>query len=205
MARQACQCLARHSEDGTSTTHPPLRITETNFTHMELRKAKKDMASGKSVCEGDVPIEVYKILASAVGTYLGEVLGLMNECLHNESLPTDWLTARVAMIFKKGDPARLENYRPICLTSVAYRVFANMIKQRLLDAGLDERLWKSQFRFQKQRCTEDAIYIARRHTELACAQRHGKVSLLALDWRKAFDSINVDRIVEALRQYGITS
>ena len=80
-----------------------------------------------------------------------------------------------------------------------------MIKQRFLDAGLDERIWKSQFGFRKKRNTEDAIYIARRHIELACAQRQGKVSLLALDWRKAFDSIDVERALDALRRYGITS
>ena len=79
-----------------------------------------------------------------------------------------------------------------------------MVKQRLLDAGLDERLWESQFGFRKKRSTEDAIYIARRHIELAKATRSGRLSVLALDWRKAFDSINVDCTLEALRRYGIT-
>ena len=55
------------------------------------------------------------------------------------------------MIFKKGDPAICDNYRPICLTMVAYRIYASMIKQILLDAGLDARLWKSQFLFRTGR------------------------------------------------------
>ena len=183
---------------------PSLPILETNFTHSELRKAINNMASGKSVCEGDVPIEVYKILAKGGGNYIEPLLSLMNECLQCETLPKEWLMARVAMIFKKGDPALMENYRPICLTAVAYRIFASMVKQRLLDAGLDERLWESQFGFRKKRSTEDAIYIARRHIELAKATRSGRLSVLALDWRKAFDSINVDCTLEALRRYGIT-
>ena len=85
------------------------------------------------------------------------------------------------MIFKKGDPALPEKYRPICLTPATYCVYASIIKQRLLDAGLDERLWRSQFGFRRGRSTQDAIYVARRHIELACAQRTGRVSLLALD------------------------
>ena len=143
--------------------------------------------------------------ANSQGQYLGPLLQLMNDCFQKYRLPRAWMTARVAMVFKKGDPALMENYRPICLTSVAYRLFTSMIKQRLLDAGLDDRRWKSQFGFRKKRCTEDAIYIARRHIEAACAQRDGRVSLLALDWQKAFDSINVDSALGALQRYGFTS
>ena len=117
-------------------------------------------------------------------------------------MPADWTTARVTTIFKKGDPALTENYRPICLTAVAYKVCATMVKQRLLDAGLDARLWKSQFSFRKGRCTGDAIYVAGRHVELALAQRGGTASLLALDWQKAFDSINVDSLLDGLRRFG---
>ena len=33
-------------------------------------------------------------------------------------LPTDWKTANVVPIFKKGDKSKAENYRPVSLTSV---------------------------------------------------------------------------------------
>ena len=127
----------------------------------------------------------------------------MNECFAQNRVPGPWLVARVAMIFEKGDPALSENYRPVCLTSVAYRIYASLLKQRLLDAGLDDRLWKSQYGFRRGRSTEDAIYIARRHIELACARRQGKVSLLALDWRRAFDSISVPSLLDSLRRFGL--
>lgn len=107
------------------------------------------------------------------------------------------------MISKRGEPSLSSNYRPICLTAVAYRVYASMIKQRVLDAGLDARLWRSQFGFRKARSTADAILIARRHTELACAQRSGQVSPLALDWAKAFNSVHVWRLHQCLQRFGI--
>ena len=47
------------------------------------------------------------------------------------------MKARAAMIFERVDPALMKNYGPICKTSVAYRLFASMVKQRLLNAGLD--------------------------------------------------------------------
>ena len=109
------------------------------------------------------------------------------------------------MVFKKGDPAILDNYRPICLTIVVYPIYASMVKQRLLDAGLDGRLWASQFGFRGGRSTEDAVYVARRKIEMALAARGGCISLLALDWSKAFDSINVASLLDALRRAGFSA
>ena len=107
------------------------------------------------------------------------------------------------MVFKKGDPSLAENHRPICLTVVAYRIHAWLLKQRLLDGGLDDRLWSSQFGFRKRRSTEDAIYVIRRRIELAHAQRNGQLHLLALDWKRAFDSVNISSLVALLHRFGI--
>ena len=35
------------------------------------------------------------------------------------------------------------------------------------------------------------------------AHRFGSVSLLALDWKKAFDRVSVASLIEALRRFGI--
>jgi hypothetical protein len=78
-----------------------------------------------------------------------------------------------------------------------------MLKQRLLDAGVEDALWRSQFGFRTGHGTEDAIFVARRRVEQARAQRNGKISLLALDWKKAFDSINVVSLIDALRRFGL--
>lgn len=118
-------------------------------------------------------------------------------------MPDEWATAAVTMVFKKGDPASCENYRPICLIIVAEKLMASMMKQRLLDAGVDALLWEQQFSCREKRSTEDAIFIARRRIELARAQRSGGVTLGALDRAKAFDSISTVGLLDALRRFGI--
>ena len=107
------------------------------------------------------------------------------------------------MIYKKGDPASCEHYRPISVLAIGYKIFASILKQRLLDAGVDKLLWHSQFGFRKHCSTSDAIFVARRRIEAACAHRSGGLSLLALDWRKAFDSLNVKCLLDALRRFGL--
>ena len=78
-----------------------------------------------------------------------------------------------------------------------------MVKQRILDGGADAAIWLTQFGFRTKSSTEEAIYIARRTIETALAQRGGSSKLLALDWAKAFDSVRVDCLLDALRRFGI--
>ena len=82
-------------------------------------------------------------------------------------------------------------------------MFAAMLKNRLVGGGVLGALWKTQFGFRPRYGTEDAIYIARRHVENACAARFGQIKLLALDWKKAFDSVHVDSLLDALRRFGL--
>ena len=159
------------------------------FQITELRSVISKLSSGKACKREDIPIECFKALADSAGPGLHRFLDLLNLCLGSCAVPEDWMQAEVALIFKKGDPALCDNYRPICLLAVVQKIFSALLKKRLLHAGLDARLWKSQFGFRRGRSTEDAIYIARRHIELAHARRSGRLSMMALDWKKAFDSI----------------
>ena len=175
------------------------------FSRSEFVKAIQNLKSGKSVRAGDVPIECFKALVVGSPALLEPLLDFCNSCLTSGVYPTDWLTARVTMIFKKGDPSTSENYRPICLLCITYKIVAAMLKQRLLDAGVDCKLWPSQFGFRAGRSTLDGIFVVRRLIEAACAHRSGQSSILALDWQKAFDSIHVDSLLDALRRFGIPS
>ena len=84
--------------------------------------------------------------------------------------------ANIASIFKKGDPAKLENYRPIALLQILYKILAALLKYRLVD-GVDPWLLKTQFGFRKKKSTAQAIFIARRLMDLA--ERQGtNISLI---------------------------
>ena len=69
--------------------------------------------------------------------------------------------ARIALIYKKGDTEKLENYRPIALLNTIYKLYASILKQRL-ETGLDAWLQKTQFGFRKNKSTAQAIHFIRR-------------------------------------------
>jgi hypothetical protein len=106
------------------------------------------------------------------------------------------------MIFKKGDPSSCDNYRPISLLQIGYKLFAIILLQRLRDAGAQEQIWPTQFGFKQKYGTTDALFIARRVIEEIWGMRDGKGVFLALDWAKVFDSISPDAMARALIRFG---
>ena len=181
----------------------PMPISCDSFVMPELRKAIGKMSSGKATKKDDIPIECFKALAAEGDEYLEWLLSFCNRCWESKSVPQSWSTASVALLYKKGPPGMCENYRPICLLTVAGKLLASMLKDRLVRGGADKHLWPSQFGFRAGRGTDDAICIARRRLETANAQRKGRLVCLALDWRKAFDSLSVPSLLDALRRFGL--
>ena len=108
----------------------------------------------------------------------------------------------MSAIYKKGPVDRCENYRPISLLDVGYKVIASLVRSRLVDGGAEKRLSQSQFGFRSGCSTQDAIFILRRQVETAWAQRGGKFLILALDWEKAFDTIDPAAMLCALERFG---
>ena len=74
-----------------------------------------------------------------------------------------------------------------------------------MSAGADKRIWGSQYRFRPKRGTEDALHCVRRAVERAWSDRGARLHLLALDWQKAFDSIDPSALLNALRRFGLPS
>ena len=62
-----------------------------------------------------------------------------------------------------------------------------------------------QYGFKAGRGTADAILLARRIIERVHQRTDGKILMLALGWKKAFDSISPERLLCSLRRFGIPS
>ncbi|KAK6736602.1 hypothetical protein RB195_019352 [Necator americanus] len=58
---------------------------------------------------------------------------IMSEC----KVPKQWKTSKTVLLYKKGDPHDIGNYRPICLLSVIYKLFTRVILNRI-EKALDE-------------------------------------------------------------------
>ena len=91
--------------------------------------------------------------------------------------------ADLAVIYKKGKTEQPENYRPIALLIIGYKLMASMIQKRLPEA-VDDRIDPAQFGFRKGKSTSQPIHIYKRVQEIHEEAGLELVTIL-LDWEKA--------------------
>jgi len=73
-----------------------------------------------------------------------------------------------------------------------------------IDAGIGFFISNTQYGFRQGKSTAQAIYLARRILDLS--EREGSnLSMILLDWEKAFDKIDHSRLLEALERLGVPS
>lgn len=181
---------------------PALEVNMELFSCLEVALAIKHLKKKRAYGPDEIPAEYWQAIAACPDNLIW-ITELCNKCLEQQAVPKDWQFSKVTALFKKGDVSNCENYRPISLLCVVYKVFATLLLTRLRDAGAESRLADSQFGFRRKRGTQDALFAVKRHIELAWAQRGGHAAFIALDWAKAFDSIAISGLQTALLRFGM--
>ena len=126
-----------------------------------------------------------------------------NKCWSQNEVPDIWHSSQVVCIFKKGSPEICENYRPISLLCVSYKIFASILLSRLKNAGAEEIIFPTQFGFRAKYGTREALFAARRMLEQVLEDKSSSAIFLALDWAQALDCICPPRLLVALKRFGI--
>ena len=159
-----------------------------------IRKMKRNKATGTD----NITTDWLKDLNSDNRRRL---LQMINAWWIKEVWPRKLEEARVAALYKKGDPECPENYRPLSLLNTLFKALAAMLKARI-EGAVDHCIGQEQFGFRKKRGTTQAIFVARRVQEFA--ERAGlRAQFVFLDWEKAFDKIEHEWLMAALDSYGL--
>ena len=128
-------------------------------------------------------------LGSRSAERFDELLRLCNHCWEDQNIPKSWRIAKVVLLFKKGDSSLPENYRPISLLPIGYKVLAALIHRRLLDGGVDQKIRETQYGCRPKRNCADALTLVKRIIDAAHEQRTESLCMIFLDWAKPFDRI----------------
>lgn len=168
-------------------------VTEKEI-ELVLAKMKNGKAGGKDKIVG----EMLKYGGKAVVQVL---CALYNYCLKLKTIPKEWKTSKVCLLFKKGDTKDLNNYRPISLLSVAYKILSKIIVRRISDV-LENNQPPEQAGFRSSYSTLDHILVVkeviRKSEEFTIP-----VIMCFVDYFKAFDSVFIHSVLEALEEQGI--
>jgi hypothetical protein len=131
---------------------------------------------------------------------------LATACLRLEHFPTQFRTAQVVVLRKPGKTIAQQQtagaYRPISLLSAMGKVIETAISQRIAAAAESQGLLpETQMGNRPERSTDLAIKLVVDATHTAW--RHGAVaSLLQLDIKGAFDTVNHTRLLHTLQHQG---
>ena len=79
---------------------------------------------------------------------------------NNEQLTQQWNEEIICPFNKKGGRLNCNNYRPITLLNIAYKIFAILLNRRLKE-NIENKLEDDQMGFHSNRSTIDNIFIIR--------------------------------------------
>ena len=122
---------------------------------------------------------------------------IFNESFHSGYIPAEWKLANVVPVFKKGDKNKVDNYRPISLTSLIMKAFEKCIRVELFDT-CKHLINSSQHGFLPEKsCTTQMVPFV---DDLAIGiQECSRTDVIYFDFAKAFDSVNHDIILHKLK------
>ena len=118
--------------------------------------------------------------------------------MEESKIPDIWKRANVTAIHKSGDKTNLENYRPISLTSVAYKLMERLILDKIVDHMTPHNLFSPyQHGFiPGKSCITQLLETLE---EITDAMDQGyDVDIIYLDYTKAFDKIPHKRLLKKL-------
>ena len=117
------------------------------------------------------------------------LLDIFSTSLRTSIIPSDWLSAHVVPIFKKGSRSSPNNYRPISLTSIVSKIFEHILYSQIA-THLDKNNFfnPAQHGFLKGRsCQSQLLLTVNDYANVI--NRAGQTDAIVLDFSKAFDSV----------------
>jgi len=143
-----------------------------------------------------VPAEVWK----HGGSRLQEKLfHLIKDIWEEEEMPQDWKDANIIPIFKKGDRKDCGNYRGISLLSIAGKILARILLNRLSPMVLPD----TQCGFREGRSTMDMVFSLRQIQD-KCQEQNMPLYAVFIDFSKAFDTVSREGLWKVLKKFGCT-
>lgn len=123
----------------------------------EVNRAIQQLRSGKAAGMDEIPPEIWKHGGLALQQRLLEFFVC---CWGKGQLPCDLRDAVVITLYKnKGEKSDCSNYLGLTLLSIADKILARVLLNRLVPAITEEHLPESQCGFRANRGTTDMVFV----------------------------------------------
>ena len=152
----------------------------------ELLDAIESTPSDKAPGRCGIPAEIWKHDGQTIKQKLFELVLLIWK---NEEVPQDWKDASIVPLFKKGSRVDCGNYRGISLLSIASKILARILLNRLNSQITPQALPETQCGFLSGRSTMDMMFSLRQVQE-KCLEQNMSLYAVFINFSKAFDTVS---------------
>lgn len=174
---------------------------EEEISREEIGRAISKMKEGKAAGGDGIVNEVWKHGGKETKEWLWEIC---NKVWKGEGWPEEWREGIVVPIVKRGEGEKVEDYRGITLTQTAYKIYAAILAERLREEVESKGILPpSQTGFRRGMGTIDQIYVLNYIINKRVAERKGKLVVLFVDMKAAFDSVDREILVQTMRRKGV--
>ena len=176
-------------------------LSEIRVTPEAIIEKLNKLNKGKVQGPDKVPPKVLMELSRELSVPLNI---LFNKSLEEGKIPSEWKSANVVAIFKKGTKSSPGNYRPVSLTCVICKLLESFIRDVIVDhMNLYAIYSNCQHGFRKHRsCVTQLLKVMEDFTKLI--EEKSDFDIIYLDFRKAFDQVPHQRLLSKLSSVGIT-
>ena len=117
-------------------------------------------------------------------------------------VPQDFKIAKVLPLFKDGDPAVFNNYRPISILPCFSKILEKLVYTRVIKhLNSNNILYNHQYGFRKQHSTYMALMQLTERVQEALNKNTFALGIF-LDISKAFDTVDHQILLDKLKRYG---
>ena len=171
------------------------------FEIAELKQTLGRLKTGTAAGPDELKPEMYKVILKSERSLI-----ILNKCMNNSlesrNIPQEWKTSRTRMLPKKKKPLA-KDLRPIALTNISYKIFMSMIKDKIeKHLRVNDEMKETQAGFTAGGRVEDNLLIVQYCVEESFKGKKPLI-LISIDYKKAYDSIRRDVLVENMKKYKI--
>ena len=198
-------CSVFTKEDGGSL--PRLRdmpfqyiIGSTEFSRNKVKEKLTKIKPSSSPGPDGLSARILHKFAEYLAAPLAEIFTLS---LQSGMVPSDWRSANVSPIFKKGSRSKPENHRPVSLTPIPCRIMESIIKDEITEhLEINRLINPSRHGFMSQKsCSTNLLEFLEILTE--GLDEGACFDIVYLDFAKAFNKVPIKRLLLKLKAHGI--
>ena len=175
-------------------------IEDMLFSEDEVFKALMSIDPSKACGPDCIP---GRLLKEGAPWLFEPLAALFNQSLKSGQLPSDWTSANVTPVHKKGSKHDPKNYRPVSLTSIVVKIMERLVHGRIVNfLNEHNKLIASQHGFRSGHSCQTQL-LETVHQWANTLNKRSSSHVLFLDFSKAFDRVPHRRLLLKLECIGV--